>query len=192
MDNQRLSKDESMRLIPMDAQFDAGVLNSWEHPTTNRFHNYTDKDYPCAAEVESDLLTYQGTLRSGSSSVYHFKVMGAENGTLVAKVHMGQLLSSQPAVWLCVEMMDIAGMREKAGTVIDLALRFAFVDLALHRVCVNIPSFEEMEIALYEEAGFLRETQRRQAVCHEGRFYDDLLYGILRSEWLKLQQEVDE
>jgi len=76
--------------------------------------------------------------------------------------------------------------------VIDLALRFAFVDLALHRVCVNIPSFEEMEIALYEEAGFLRETQRRQAVCHEGRFYDDLLYGILRSEWLKLQQEVDE
>ncbi len=88
-------------------------------------------------------------------------------------------------------MTDETYAKETAVVVIRLALHFAFIDLALHRVCVHIPSYKETEIAMYEEAGFLRETQRRQAVCHEDRLYDDLLNGMLRSEWLKMQQEVE-
>ena len=71
-----------------------------------------------------------------------------------------------------------------------MTLRYAFMELSLHRLTLFIPSYNEAEIDLYEKAGFLRESQRRQAVFYDGKYYDELVYSLLRPEWKKLNVEV--
>lgn len=191
MNKQIIAEDGNIRLVPLDPQEDAGVLTAWVSSSSMRHQNLSTITNPCVAVDESGILTDAIGQPAEWLAEYHFAVREGELRPMIGLVHLGHLVSTHHAAWLEIEIEEEAAVKEKAGVVIDLALQFAFVDLELHRVCVNIPSYDDAEIALYEEAGFLRETQRRQAVCHEGRLFDDLLYGILRSEWLKLQQEVE-
>lgn len=62
-------------------------------------------------------------------------------------------------------------------------LRFAFWELNLHRVELEVFAFNERAIRAYEKAGFVREGARREATFREGRYHDVLVMSILRGEW---------
>ena len=64
-----------------------------------------------------------------------------------------------------------------------VALRFAFHELNLHRVCLTVFSYNVPAIALYERLGFTREGVYREHLERDGRRYDMILYGLLRREW---------
>ena len=64
-----------------------------------------------------------------------------------------------------------------------VALRFAFSELNLHRVCLTVFSYNEPAIALYERLGFVREGAYREHIERDGQHYDMILYGLLRREW---------
>ena len=67
--------------------------------------------------------------------------------------------------------------------VIQLALRFAFDELNLHRVQLTVFCYNKRAIALYEKLGFQREGIHREHLQRDGERYDMYLYGLLRSEW---------
>jgi len=67
----------------------------------------------------------------------------------------------------------------------DLLLRFAFNDLNLHRLSVwpsadNLPFIQEVE-----KAGFEEEARRREAVFHDGSYWDVICMGLLKAKWEK-------
>jgi RimJ/RimL family protein N-acetyltransferase len=64
-----------------------------------------------------------------------------------------------------------------------LALRFAFDELNLHRVCLTVFAYNQRAIALYESLGFTREGVYREHLLRDGKRHDMLLYGLLRREW---------
>lgn len=67
-----------------------------------------------------------------------------------------------------------------------LALRFAFMELNLHRVTLDVFEYNPRAIRSYEKAGFREEGRRRQLLLRNGRRWDEIEMGILREEWLKL------
>jgi len=66
---------------------------------------------------------------------------------------------------------------------LDLLLRYAFWELNLHRVGLDVSAYNTAAIRLYEAAGFKREGKCREDVFRDGRRYDRILMGILRREW---------
>lgn len=62
-------------------------------------------------------------------------------------------------------------------------VRHCFEDLGLNRIGAEIFAFNERSIRLFERAGFKREGTVRQSVLKDGRYQDELLYGLLRGEW---------
>ena len=44
--------------------------------------------------------------------------------------------------------------------------------------------------ALYSSANFYLEVRQRQAVYHQGRYWDLLHYGLLRPEWAVYFQQL--
>ncbi|MCS6903330.1 MAG: GNAT family N-acetyltransferase [Candidatus Bipolaricaulota bacterium] len=64
-----------------------------------------------------------------------------------------------------------------------LMARYAFETLGMHRVWLSVYEYNQRGIRAYEKAGFVREGLLRQARYHNGRFYDVLVMGLLRSEW---------
>jgi RimJ/RimL family protein N-acetyltransferase len=86
------------------------------------------------------------------------------------------------------------GDRELAGKgygtdAMRLALRYAFAELNLHRVTLNVFSNNARAIRSYEKAGFRHEGRMRQAMRRDGTWLDILYMGILHDEWLMLQSE---
>ena len=65
----------------------------------------------------------------------------------------------------------------------ELALRYAFHELNLHRVQVTVFDYNERSIALIEKAGFRREGVFRERLQRDGKRHDMILYGLLRHEW---------
>jgi RimJ/RimL family protein N-acetyltransferase len=64
-----------------------------------------------------------------------------------------------------------------------ILLDFAFGELRLHRVFLNVIDFNERAIHVYEQVGFRHEGTMREAYYRHGQFHDMHVMGILRSEW---------
>jgi RimJ/RimL family protein N-acetyltransferase len=62
-------------------------------------------------------------------------------------------------------------------------LRFAFDEMNLNRVELDVFAFNERAIAAYRKCGFIEEGRRRQALYQEGVYHDVLVMGVLREEF---------
>lgn len=68
-----------------------------------------------------------------------------------------------------------------------LILRFAFMELNLRRVTLDVFEYNPRAIRSYEKAGFKHEGRLRGFLNREGRRWDILYMGILREEWQQLE-----
>ncbi|SKC84595.1 GNAT family N-acetyltransferase [Maledivibacter halophilus] len=66
---------------------------------------------------------------------------------------------------------------------ISLILEFAFNELNLHRVYLQVFSFNERAIKLYEKMGFIHEGKFRQALYRRGKWHDIVIMSILKNEY---------
>lgn len=66
----------------------------------------------------------------------------------------------------------------------NLILRYAFIELNLQRVSLDVFEYNPRGIRSYEKAGFKVEGRVREMILREGRRFDVFYMGILRSEWL--------
>ena len=70
-----------------------------------------------------------------------------------------------------------------------IILRYAFTELNLHRVTLGVFEYNQRGVRSYEKAGFVIEGRQRSLILREGRRWDVIFMGILREDWLKLEQE---
>lgn len=62
-------------------------------------------------------------------------------------------------------------------------LRYAFGELNLHRVELDVYDFNPRGIRCYEKAGFRHEGVRREAIFRNGQYHDVLTMSVLQHEF---------
>ena len=62
-------------------------------------------------------------------------------------------------------------------------LRYAFNELNLNRINLNVFEYNERAVKSYLKCGFIVEGRTRKAMLREGRRWDMIFMGILKSEW---------
>ncbi len=85
-------------------------------------------------------------------------------------------------------VIDI-GEREMWGkgigtSAMSLLLEFAFHELNLHRVYLQVFSFNDRGIKLYEKMGFTPDGRLRESLYRGGRWHDTLIMSLLQKEYL--------
>jgi RimJ/RimL family protein N-acetyltransferase len=78
--------------------------------------------------------------------------------------------------------------RGLASHVYWVLLHYAFNELSLHRVNGGCNENNVAMIKTFEHLGYSLEGRLRQADCIDGEFSDHLYFGILRDEFLSLQE----
>ena len=66
---------------------------------------------------------------------------------------------------------------------------FAFAELKLHRLELDVYSFNPIAEKVYIKAGFKREGVLRDAVLDGDKYADDILMSMLEDEWRTLKGE---
>ena len=190
MNNLSLYEGKLISFTALDPEKDAETLSKWSNSPEFVYRNFEGifRQYTVGElkkKLKEDLKKADETRRD-----YYFAVREKETEKMVALSHIGWILASHQAAFLFLDFENEAAVARFSGEVIQMTLRYAFMELSLHRLSLFIPSYNEAEIDLYEKAGFLRETQRRDAVFYDGRYYDELVYALLKPEWKKLNVEV--
>ena len=70
-----------------------------------------------------------------------------------------------------------------ASDALHLLLKYGFCELRLHRVYAIIFEYNESSIKFFEKNGFEFEGRHREARFWDGKFHDELVYGILDHEY---------
>ncbi len=66
---------------------------------------------------------------------------------------------------------------------IKMLLAFAFDQMNLNRVMLEVAMDNRRAVALYERCGFVHEGRLRQEYYQDGQYKDILVMGVLRDEW---------
>jgi RimJ/RimL family protein N-acetyltransferase len=64
-----------------------------------------------------------------------------------------------------------------------IILRFAFTELNLRRVSLDVFEYNPRAIASYRKVGFVEEGRLRRFLHRDGRRWDLIFMGLLREEW---------
>lgn len=83
-----------------------------------------------------------------------------------------------------IGIYDPAMLGKGVGTEATLlVLQYAFHDVGLHRVGLRVVAFNERAIRSYQKAGFQIEGRERESCLVDGQRYDDVMMGLLASEF---------
>ncbi|UOQ95297.1 GNAT family N-acetyltransferase [Halobacillus shinanisalinarum] len=67
----------------------------------------------------------------------------------------------------------------------SLLLQFGFENLNLHRVGLDVFSYNERAIRSYQKLGFRQEGIIRDDLYYDGKYHDSIVMGVLKEEFLK-------
>jgi RimJ/RimL family protein N-acetyltransferase len=70
-----------------------------------------------------------------------------------------------------------------------IILRYAFTELNLRRVSLDVFEYNPRGVRSYEKAGFVIEGRQRGVILREGRRWGMIYMGILREEWEQREKE---
>jgi RimJ/RimL family protein N-acetyltransferase len=179
-----LFESRRVRLAPPDADKDAAIESGWTHDLDFQRRILASPARPLSpGQVKKK---YEGMEKDGDKQ-YYFAVRTREpDGP-------GRLLGFARLFWvdfmhgnssLSVGIGAPADRRQGYGSeVMGLILNYGFNELGLHRLSAGAAEDNTGAIRFIERHGFQPEVRRRQAIARDGRRWDMLLYGLLRSEW---------
>jgi RimJ/RimL family protein N-acetyltransferase len=89
-----------------------------------------------------------------------------------------------------IRIGDSNACKDVEKQIIKLACNYAFTELNLFRIEINVASYDTNTKIALEESGFLKEITYREYLFFYGHYWDDYLYGILKPEWVKFEKDV--
>ncbi len=94
----------------------------------------------------------------------------------------------QSEAWVGLGIGDRENWSKGYGTdMMKICLRYVFTELYLERLSLALHEYNPRALRSYENCGFRLEGRTRKDVLREGRRTDTLWMGILREEWLQMQ-----
>ncbi|MBK9748433.1 MAG: GNAT family N-acetyltransferase [Chloroflexi bacterium] len=119
-----------------------------------------------------------------SKDGYGFGIRLMYSDELIGYLYVDGIVWNHGAGWLAIAIGEAANRGKGYGLeAMNLALKFAFHELNLHRIQLTVFGYNERAIRLYEKIGFQREGTIREFLARDGRRYDMYLYGLLKREW---------
>ncbi len=115
---------------------------------------------------------------------YHFAICDAADGRLIGGCGAHQLSLPHRSARMGIFIGDPAGRGRGYGMeAVRLLVEFAFAELNLDRLDLEVLADNWPAICAYQKAGFKPEGCLRQARYKAGHYVDVYIFSILRSEW---------
>jgi len=135
-----------------------------------------------AAEIPlqaADALAWLARLRSHR----HAWIIEHE-GRLLGEIRLHSFEPKNKAARIAIALFDPARLGMGLGTeAIRLVLVYGFGTIGLHRIDLRVLAFNERAIRAYRKCGFVIEGRLREAALVDGERHDDLIMGLLASEF---------
>ena len=183
-DCSNLFRGELVRLVA-PSERDAPVLARWSEDAD--YLRSVDSDYARPLSVEEATLRLKPEGAHPNKVEFHIRTLADDS--LIGFVALHSIEWNNSAGLLAVGIGEPQYRGKGYGTdALRLILRYAFRELNLFRIGLDVIATNARAIHTYERLGFQHEGRMRGAVLRDGLRADRILMGILRDEWLGPQQ----
>lgn len=118
------------------------------------------------------------------SRIWCFAIAIKEDNRAIGSCSLMNVDGKNRKAILGISIADPAMRNQGLGAeAMALLLEFGFLELNLHRIALHVFGFNQRAIKLYERLGFQHEGVLRQSVYREGRYWDEHIMSLLRSEY---------
>jgi RimJ/RimL family protein N-acetyltransferase len=179
-----LFEARDIRLGPIDHEKDPIVESKWTHDCEFMRLMELKPVRPQAPEmVKKEYEALEKEIEE-SKNLFYFTIRAREDDRLLGKAVLEWIDWTNGNGYLRLGIGSGQDRGHGLGQqALGLLLRFAFAELSLFRVTIVVPEYCQAAVALVRKFGFVEEVRRRKAILRDGRTWDLLAFGLLRSEW---------
>lgn len=168
----------TMRLIPAGAQH-TELYYAWRQEAASQAYNPLD-------EIDLDALTTRlanNSVDLSDRSRTGMRWMIERDGELIGTIALHNIAWRNGYAELGY-MLAAAHQGQGLGTeAVRLTINHVFNNSDLRRLFATISAANAASIALVERLGFTREGVLREHYLIQGKYHDEVVYGLLKSEW---------
>ncbi|HEX5940286.1 MAG TPA: GNAT family protein [Dehalococcoidia bacterium] len=158
---------------------DAELFSLWGNDS--EYRRYQDSR-PAMPESAAEFASRPE--REPEADRFEFRLRTIEDDQLIGFVNLLEVQWSQRNAMLAVGVADREYWGKGYGSdAVSLALRYAFDELNLHRLNLNVWSLNPRAIRAYEKAGFVRRALLRGDTLKDAVRSDSILMSITQDEW---------
>jgi RimJ/RimL family protein N-acetyltransferase len=181
MTQKSLYRGERVRLAAPVAE-DAQSFARWNEDS--EYMRQMDTDFARPRSVQ-DYEEMTKSMRSGENSML-FHVRTLDDDRLIGFIAIHNIEWNNAAGLISIGIGDPEYRGKGYGSeALQLAMNYAFNELNLYRLGLDVIGDNKRAIRAYEKLGFKHEGAMRKAVHRDGVRVDRLTMGILREEWEK-------
>ncbi len=178
--NANLFTGRLIRLAALDAEASAEWFARWDRDMEYiRLLDSDPRHLWTAKQIKAEIEKEQS---EGQAIAFAIRTLDADR--LIGFVALDGLNWAHGDSFIGIGIGDRAYWGKGYGTdAMRVLLRYAFTELNLHRLSLNVFSYNQRAIRSYEKAGFVVEGRQRQALRRDGQYHDLIFMGVLRDEW---------
>ena len=182
--NNQLFEGKLIRLAPPNAERDAEIESQWTHNAEFMRLVYAEPMHPVSPNVIKKKYQTANPDAPYAPNEIHFAIRTQEDDQLVGFVRLMHIDWSNGGARLLLGIVDKNDRGKGYGSeALQMILHYAFREMNLYRVSVNVLESNERALAFLHNHGFVDEVRRRQAVQRDGKYWDFLMLGLLAEEW---------
>lgn len=180
----QLFEGQDVRLGPIDHEAHPDIESKWTHDA--EFMRLMERKpvRPLSpAQVKKEYESIEKRMDE-ERNLFYFTVRARADDRLIGKALVQWIDWTNGNGWIQLGIGAADDRRRGlGGQALRLLLHFVFAEVNLHRVTAMVPEYNEAAIHLLRKFGFTEEVRRREGADRDGRRWDTLTFGLLRSEW---------
>lgn len=180
--NKNLFTGTLVRLAAPNAATDAETLAQWSRDAEYlRLLDSTPARSWLAAETKEQMEKWEGR-----PDALTFMIRTLSDDRLIGFIELDGIQWTNGDSFVGIGIGDRDYWGKGYGTdAMRVMERYAFTELNLHRLSLNVFGYNTRALRSYEKAGFTVEGRIREPLNRDGRRWDLIFMGILKSEWEK-------
>ncbi|MFC7394920.1 GNAT family N-acetyltransferase [Scopulibacillus cellulosilyticus] len=160
---------------------DALIMFKWQEDSD--YLRRMDSDFAAFSTLEE--LEERDRQSNRQNGPIEFRIRTLEDDRLVGFVALFGIEWNNQSAKLAIGIGDSKDRGKGYGTeALKLILGYAFNELNLYRVGLDVNSYNISAIKAYKKAGFIEEGKMRDSVYRDGCRYSRIMMSILKDEWM--------
>ncbi|MBN1304475.1 MAG: GNAT family N-acetyltransferase [Anaerolineales bacterium] len=185
-----MSKDiftgELVRLSAVEAEQAAKAFTEWSQDS--EYQRLLDSEPARLHSAKATKKWIEEELKEKAPpDFFWFLIHRLEDNQILGDITLGSLRWNNREAFIGIGIGDRSHWGKGYGTdAMHILLRYAFTELNLERLSLNVFGYNSRGIRTYEKVGFRVEGRQRQYLLRNNQRYDLIYMGILQEEWMQL------
>ncbi len=171
-----------VKLVAPDPEKDARSLARWSHDSEYMRLFDAAPARPRPAKEYQEKLERQANKADEISFMIH--PLFPTRDQPIGVVELDGIEWTHGSAWVGIGLGEKEYWGKGYGTdAMRVLLRYGFTEFDLHRISITVYEYNRRAIRVYEKLNFMIEGRARGFLRRDGRRWDMIFMGLLRSEW---------